>query len=79
MKASKMSKAKENPTRVFDTPAEVIAADIPQKEKAEILKNWEDEAHQLQAAANESMTGGESSRLGEIRRAIDALKKSAQD
>jgi hypothetical protein len=79
MKTSKIAKAKESPTKVFDVPAEVVTADIPERQKAEILKNWEDEAHQLQTAADESMTGGESSRLGEVRRAIDKLKSSAQD
>ena len=79
MKTSKIAKAKESPTKVFDAPAEVVKADIPAKEKAEILKNWEDESHQLQVAADESMTGGEPSRLSEVRRAIDKLKKTAKD
>lgn len=79
MKTTALEKAKENPTKVFSTPAEVLVANIPQKQKAEILKNWEDEAHQLQAATDESMSGGESSRLSEIRRAIDTLKDTAND
>jgi hypothetical protein len=78
MKTSNISKAKENPTKVFGAPAEVLIADIPDKAKTEILKNWEDEAHQLQAAADENMTGGEPSRLGEVRRAIDKLEKKTE-
>ena len=78
MKTSKIELAKESPTKVFDLPDQVLAARIPEGEKSEILKSWEDEAHQLQAAADENMTGGESSRLGEIRSAIDKLSKSAK-
>ena len=79
MKTSKIAKAKENPTKVFQSPAEVLAANIPEKEKTAILKNWEDEARQLQTAADENMAGGEPSRLGEVRRAIDKLEKSAKN
>ena len=77
MKSSKILNAKESPTKVFDAPAEVLAADIPSEAKTEILKSWEDEARQLQAAADENMTGGEPSRLDEVRRAIDKLEKLA--
>jgi len=75
MKNSKISKAKESPTKVFESPADVVVADMPAEQKAEILENWENEAHQLQAAADESMIGGEPSRLAEVRQAIDKLKK----
>jgi hypothetical protein len=77
MKPSKILKAKENPSKIFDSPAEVVVADIPAVAKTEILKNWEDEARQLQAAADENMTGGEPSRLDEVRQAIDKLEKPA--
>ena len=62
MKNSKISKAKESPTKVFESPADVVVADMPAEQKAEILENWENEAHQLQAAADESMIGGEPSK-----------------
>ena len=78
MRTAQIATAKPSPTKVFDTPADVVAADIPDEEKAKILKNWEDEAHQLQAAADENMTGGEPSRLGEVRRAIDKLKNAGK-
>ena len=78
MRTAQIATAKQSPTKVFDTPADVVAADIPDEEKAKILKNWEDEAHQLQAAADENMTGGEPSRLGEVRRAIDKLKNAGK-
>lgn len=76
MKTREVRKAKENPTKVFESPAEVLSADMPVAEKRAILENWENEAHQLQAAADESMTGGEPSRLSEIRRAIDKLRSA---
>lgn len=71
-----VEKAQASPTKVFDSPADVLATAISKVEKFEILRSWEDEAHQLQAAADESMTGGESTRLDEIRKAIDTLEKS---
>lgn len=76
MKTREVRKAKENPTRIFESPAEVLSADMPVAEKLAILENWENEAHQLQTAADESMTGGEPSRLSEIRGAIDKLKSA---
>ena len=78
MRTAQIATAKQSPTKVFDTPADVVAADIPDEEQAKILKNWEDEAHQLQAAADENMTGGEPSRLGEVRRAIAKLKNAGK-
>ena len=75
MKTQKIEKAKVNPTKVFHTPKEVLSADIPDKAKIEILKNWEDEARQLQAAQDENMSGGEPSRIDEVRQAIDKLEK----
>jgi hypothetical protein len=63
-----------NPTKIFDTPAQVLAAHISNEQKLAILKSWEDEAHQLQTATDENMSGGEPTRLGEIRSAIDALE-----
>ena len=79
MKNQTIQKAKESPTKVFHTPKEVLAADMPDKAKIEILKNWEDEARQLQAAADENMTGGEPSRLDEVRKAIDILNKKRSE
>ncbi len=76
MPTESIAKAKENPSRVFETPAEIVAhPQLSFDKKMEILKNWEQEAHQLQAAEEESMVGGEPTRLAEIRNAIDKLQK----
>jgi hypothetical protein len=39
----------------------------------EILKRWEAEAHDLEVADGEAMSGGEPSRLPDVRVAIDVL------
>ena len=70
--------AKANPTSVFNSPADVLRAEITDAEKLTILKSWEDEAHQLQAATSENMTGGESPNLTEIREAIDKLEHKSE-
>ena len=73
MKRSEMKEAIANPTKVFDEPADVVNAALPTATKQKILKNWEDEAKQLMAAADENMTGGEPSRIDDVRKAIDAV------
>lgn len=77
MNSTQVTKAKANPTRVYNSPTEVVHDSITDEAKLRILRSWEDEAHQLQAAADESMGGGESSRLDEIRAAIDAIENRA--
>ena len=67
-----------NPTKIFDSPADVLLAPISTAEKLMILRSWENEAHQLQAATEENMTGGEPSRLEEIRKVIDRLEKEEE-
>ena len=37
-------------------------------QKLKVLKRWEADANDLEVAANENMAGGESSRLGEVRK-----------
>ena len=58
--------------------ADVLLAPISTAEKLMILRSWENEAHQLQAATEENMTGGEPSRLEEIRKVIDRLEKEEE-
>jgi hypothetical protein len=43
------------------------------QQKLKVLKRWEADATDMEVASNENMTGGESSRLGEVRRAIHDL------
>jgi hypothetical protein len=63
-----------SPASVFDQPMDVVAADsLTAQQKLEILKRWEAEATNLEVATAENMSGGEPSRLGEVRLALDAL------
>lgn len=62
------------PQKVFDLPMEVVETEsMTPKQKLKVLKRWEADAHDLDVATGESMSGGEQSRLGEVRRAIDEL------
>ncbi|CAN5398299.1 hypothetical protein BH10PSE7_BH10PSE7_19910 [soil metagenome] len=62
------------PSRTFNTPADVVAdKKLAPHEKLLLLKRWEQEANDLQRAADESMAGSDNSRLPEIRKAIDEL------
>jgi hypothetical protein len=62
------------PERIFETPMDVVDTDsLTPEQKLKVLKQWEVNARLLQVAQEENMTGGETSRLGEVRRAILAL------
>jgi len=62
------------PQKIFDLPMEVVDTDsLTAKQKLKVLKRWEADAHDLEVATDESMSGGERSRLGEVRRAIHEL------
>ena len=62
------------PQKIFDLPMEVVETDsMTTNQKLKVLKRWEADANDLEVAANENMTGGESSRYGEVRRAIHEL------
>ena len=62
------------PQKIFDLPMQVVETEsLTAKQKLEVLKRWEADAHDLEVATDESMSGGERSRLGEVRRAIDKL------
>jgi len=62
------------PQKIFDLPTEVVETDsLTTEQKLKVLKRWEADAYDLEVASDENMTGGESSRLGEVRRAIHDL------
>ena len=62
------------PQKIFDLPMEVVETEsMTIKQKLKVLKRWEADAHDLDVVADESMNGGERSRLGEVRRAIHEL------
>ena len=62
------------PQKIFELPMEVVETDsLTTQQKIRVLKRWEADANDLEVASNENMTGGESSRLGEVRKAIHDL------
>ena len=74
--AKDYDKALLTPEKIFNLPMEVVDTEsLTTEQKLKVLKQWETDAHGLEVAAEESMTGGERSRLGEVRRAIHELCK----
>ena len=68
------AEAKVSPTKVFDTPNNVVsAAHLTKKEKVEILEQWESDAISLQTATDEGMSGGKQPRLDEVKSAQTML------
>jgi len=62
------------PQKIFELPMEVVETEsLTTEQKLKVLKRWEADATDLEVASNENMTGGESYRLGEVRRAIHDL------
>jgi hypothetical protein len=64
-----------DPARYFEAPRAVLdAPGLDTEHKLALLRRWEADARQLQAAEEENMTGGEPSRLGQVLEAIEALE-----
>jgi hypothetical protein len=62
------------PQKIFELPMEVVETEsLTAEQKLKVLKRWEADAHDLEVATDENMSGGERSRLGEVRRAIHEL------
>ena len=62
------------PQKIFAMPMEVVETEsLTIKQKLKVLKRWEADAHDLEVASDESMTGGERSHFGEVRKAIHEL------
>lgn len=62
------------PQKIFELPMEVVETEsLTTEQKLKVLKRWEADATDLEVASNENMTGGESSRLSEVRKAIHDL------
>jgi hypothetical protein len=79
MANKKVAEAVENPAKRFDHPLDVLREEgLSTALKLAILESWEDEAHQLLKATEENMKGGEPSRIDEIRKAIDLVKKEQE-
>jgi len=71
-----VKEAVANPSKVFNAPMDVIRTPgLTDDEKRAILESWEQEARLLQTATGENMSGGEPSRIEDVRKAIDMLEK----
>jgi hypothetical protein len=65
------------PESVFTDPMDVVETDsLTPEQKMTVLKRWEANARDLEVASNESMTGGERSRLADVGAAIVELMKT---
>ena len=65
------------PEQVFESPMDIVNTDsMTPEQKLTVLKHWEANAHDLQVANDESMTGPGNTRLDEVRRAIDELTQA---
>jgi hypothetical protein len=63
-----------NPGKIFEMPMEVVNTEsLTTRQKLKVLKRWEADANDMDVAASESMTGGEKSRLEDVRKAIHVL------
>jgi hypothetical protein len=69
-----IERAMISPSAVFDSPSEIVASPgLSEKLKIELLQRWAVDAHALQRASDENMSGGESPRLDEINAALTKL------
>jgi hypothetical protein len=63
-------RALTNPASEFDRPADVVKSkELSTEEKKKALKEWEVDARLMQVASEENMSGGEPSRLDEVKKA----------
>ncbi|NKB58701.1 MAG: hypothetical protein GKS00_20420 [Alphaproteobacteria bacterium] len=66
--------AKLDPSAVFSIPEAVLThPSLSDEQKIELLRRWEYDASELAVAEEEGMTGGESSMLGRVLRALESL------
>jgi len=66
-----------SPSSVFEQPMDVVATDsMTAGQKLEVLRRWEVDARALDEATAENMSGGEASKLADVRAAIDLLSST---
>ena len=64
----------------FDSPMAVVAEPkLTKSEKLEVLRSMDQEARELEVAAEENMGGGETHPLAEVRKAIHHLAPELSD
>ena len=74
--AKEYDRALLDPSAVFKLPKDVMTSDsLTPEQKLELLKRWETDALLLSVADEENMSGGEPSRIEEVRHAIDTLTR----
>ena len=75
-KQSRYERAMAGAANVFDEPQAVLDdPHLTQDEKEKILRQWEQDARQLQVAEEEAMGGGEESMLHRVLEALDKLRR----
>lgn len=68
-----------DPTAFFAQPQDVLKDERFSREiKLKILRQWERDAHNLEVADNEGMSGGEDSMHGRVLHAIRSLEEGAE-
>lgn len=75
MTREQIKQAMLDPSQVFSSPADVLAADgLEREDKIEILRRWEYDAHEIQVADEEGFEGpGAGQLLDEIVSALHSL------
>lgn len=74
IRQSRLERALASPAKVFDRPEGVLAdRHLTHDQKEQILRQWEQDARQLQIAEGEAMIGGEESMLQTVLHALDRL------
>jgi hypothetical protein len=75
--AKDFDRALLSPSSVFEQPMDVVATDsMTAGQKLEVLRRWELDARALDEATGENMSGGEASKLADVRAAIDLLSST---
>lgn len=74
-----IDKAMISPASAFADPMAVCnSSELTHEQKVEILRRWEYDARELQVAAEENMTGGDSVVLEDVLAALKHLGASAE-
>lgn len=74
-----LKQAEEDPTSVFASPQDVVRHGLLSRaQKLRILRRWKLDALEMEVAAEENMTGGETSRLDEVLAALNVLDGEAE-
>ncbi len=68
-----LEKALKDPASEFDSPDDVLNADLSVEQKRDILSQWKRDAELLAEAAAENMAGGEPNMLHRVAIALGKL------